>query len=171
MEYAEYAPVISALFIIVAAVLVGPVFGIPADSSDGGGCSVDAPIGTGNASVSVRDLPDRAVIERMDFGSELYQLRVEDAAVAVDDVRGRPTVAYKLRVDLTDGARAIGSTAILSRCHDTTSISIEDSSLEPDRVENESYDGTLTVTYRGSRDGEDVENELAVKNVTVEVRE
>lgn len=170
MEYADYAPVISALFIIGAAVLVGPVFGIPTDTRDGG-CSVDAPIGTGNASVSVRDLPDTAVIERMDFGSDLYELHVGDAAVAADDVRGRPTVAYKLAVDLTDGARAIGSTAILSRCQDVSSISIDDSSLEPDRVENESYDGTLTVTYRGSRNGEDIETELAEKNVTVEVRE
>lgn len=171
MEPSEYAPLLSAVAIVLAALLVGPVLGIPASPSDSEDCGDERPIGTGNASVSVTDLPDRAVIERNDYGSELYTLSVGDARLTADDVQGRPTVTYKFRVDLEGGSRALASTAILSRCTELSGISIRDSTLEPDRVEAGSYPGTITVTYRGSEGGEDVTTELATENVTVTVRE
>lgn len=171
MEPAEYAPWLSAAAVVLLALLAGPVLGIPQAPADTDACSDDTPIGTGNATLSDVELPDRAVIERQGFGSELYQLRVDDALVTASDVSGRPTVTYKVRVELDDGTRAKASTAILSRCHDLSHISIAESPIEPDRIRDESYNGTLTLTYRGSDGGEDVRTTVVEKNVTVEVRE
>lgn len=171
MEDADYAPLVTALLIVVVALLAGPVFGIPSDASRPGGCEAAGPIGSGNASVTVTELPDSAVMERMAFSSEVYELRVGDAHLNVSDVRGRPTVAYKLRLERNSSSLAIGRTAILSRCDTVNSIQIQDSAIEPDSDPPASYNATLTVTYRGSQAGEDVETVLEEKTITVEVRE
>ena len=161
-------PLLTGLLILVLAVAAGPVIGIPGQQS-GSACNVDAPIGTGNASVSVTDLPDSALLERSRFGAEVWRLSVDPARIDVGPVSGRPTVAYKLRVEGEDVYYTASSTTILSRCYDTSRIVIEDSQLSQRTLEQDSYNGTFEVTYRGSRGGDDVEQRLAVENITVRV--
>ena len=161
-------PLLTGLLILVLAVAAGPVIGILGQQSDST-CNVDAPAGTGNASVSVTGLPDSALLERSRFGAEVWRLSVDPARVDVGPVSGRPTVAYKLRVEGEDVYYTASSTTILSRCYDTSQIVIEDSQLSRRTLEQDSYNGTFEVTYRGSRGGDDVEKRLAVENITVRV--
>ena len=164
----SYLPLLTCLTIIAFALLAGPVFGIPATPSNSS-CSLETAIGTGLATVTVTDLPDSAVIERSRFGAKAWRLTVDPAQVDVGPVSGRPTVTYKLRVDGEDLGLAVASTAILSRCHETTRIAIDESQFSPRSLDHDTYNGTIKVTYRGTRGGDDVEERLATKNVTVQV--
>ncbi len=170
MERTHYAPVVAGGLLVVTALLVVAAVGVPTGAPQAD-CD-DAPAGTGSASVSVAALPDRATVERQQFDGGAWRLSVPDLGVRVDDVRGRPTVTYKLRANVSGRTLAVASTAILGRCHDTSRIGIEATLLEPDRVDetDSAYDGRLTVTYRGTRDGDRVERELTGGNVTVVVR-
>ncbi len=168
MPESEYVVLLTVVGILAGAVVAGPVFGIPADGS-GGGCSGDGPIGTGQASVAVTELPESAVIERTRFGTNKWAFSIAPAAVEIGPVSGRPTVTYKVRIDSNDVSLAAGSTAILSRCQDTTRLVIQDTQFQPRTLDQDTYPGTITVTYRGTRGGEDVTHELARKNITVEV--
>jgi hypothetical protein len=164
----HYLTVLTGLTILIFTVIAGPVFGIPTASSDSS-CNVETPIGTGQASVSVTDLPDSAVLERSRFGAKAWHLDVDPARVDVGPVSGRPTVTYKLRVEGRDLAMATASTAILNRCNDTSRLVIDEHEFSPRTLEQDSYTGTIKVTYRGSRGDEDVEERLATKNITVRV--
>jgi len=163
-----HLPLLTSLLIVTTAVAAGPVFGIPSAPTEAE-CSVDSPIGTGQASVSVTNLPDTATLERSRFGAAAWRLHVNSAHLDVGPVSGRPTVTYKLRVEGQDLGLAAAATAILSRCHDTNEVVIEESQYSPRSLEQDSYEGTIEVTYRGVRGGEDVEQQLATKNITVQV--
>lgn len=161
-------PLLTGLLILVIAVVAGPVFGIPSAQSEAA-CNVQTPIGTGQASVSVADLPDSAVLKRSRFGTETWTLDVDPVQVDIGSVSGRPTVAYKLRIEGKDLKMAAGSTATLSRCHNTTRIATARPRFSPRTLEQDTYNGTSKITYRGSQDGEEVEKRIATKNITVRV--
>lgn len=166
MSLPDYIPAISALLIIMTAILAGPVLGIPGEPTEAT-CSADAFPGHGNASVSVTTLPETATIEQARFGADVWRLNVSDVRLNVTGVEGRPTVTYK--IILHELTQTTGATTILSHCQDTTEMGIAKSTFEPDEITNESYNATLKVIYRGTESGEKVETELATKNITVEV--
>jgi hypothetical protein len=169
MERADYAPVAVGGLLVVAVLSAVSVVGVGMPT--GAPSSSDCDVESRPASVSVADLPGRATVEqrRFDGGS-----RVRASRSRVEDVRRRPTVAHKLRANVSERARAVAPTAVLGRCCDTidtTRIGTEDALPEPDRVGNVgAYDGRFTVTDRGTRDGDRVSRELAGGNVTAVVR-
>jgi len=168
MAVTDPLPALTSLVILVVAVTAGPVFGFPGPPSESG-CQPGGPIGTGQASVTVTDLPESATLERSRFGAEAWLLDVDHAQTEVGPVVGQPIVTYKLRVDGPDLGLAAAATAILSRCEATTRIVIEQSQFSPRKLDQDAYDGTITVTYRGTRNGEAVVEQLATRNVTVQV--
>jgi len=161
----RFLPPLTVFIILGGALAAGPVFGIPAST-----CTVDAPIGTGQASVSLTELPDSAVLERSRFGAEKWRLRIDPAQVDIGSVTGRPTVTYKLRVEGDDLGLAAAATAILSKCTETSRLVIEDSQYPSHTLDQETYAGTITVTYRGSHRGDPIERELVSKNISVRVK-
>lgn len=168
MDAASALPSLTLAAIAVVAVLSGPVG--PLDLTAADDCDEAIFPGEGNATVAVTDLPDRATLSESEFGAEVWRLDVPAATVNVSDVVGRPTVSYRLSI--RDLGRTVGTTTVLSRCSTgMVRVAIDRSTFEPDRIENENYDGTLYVVYRGSENGTDVERTLVERNVTVEVVE
>lgn len=167
MDHVQSLPALTLGVIVIVAILSGPVGVLDLTTADAP-CGKDVFPGHGNATVDVTDTPNTATLTKSRFGAEVYRLEVPPATVNVTDVRGRPTLSYRIRIPGLN--TELGSTIILSSC--TTGqrrLSIDPVTFEPDRIENDSYDARLFVVYRGTEDGENVERELLARNVTVEV--
>lgn len=168
MDPVESLPTLSVGVIVIVAVLSGP-FGVLDLTTADAPCDEDVFPGTGNATVDVADAPDTATLTKSRFGAEVYRFEVPPTTVNVSDVRGRPTLSYRIRIPGLN--TEFGSTTILSSC--TTGqrpLTMDAVTFEPDRMQNDSYDARLFIVYRGTNDGHKVERELLAKNVTVEVR-
>ena len=120
--------------------------------------------------MTVHSLPDRATLSRSEFGADVWRLDIPPARVNVTDIEGRPTVSY--RIQIPELGRTAGIRTVFSHC--TTGrvpLRIDQPTFQPETVDNETYDATLFVTYRGTENGTKVERTLAERNVTVVVRE
>lgn len=169
MDAARTLPVLSIGLISVVALLSGP-FGLVDLTHEQNPCNEDVFPGEGNASVDVGDAPDTATLTESRFGAKVYRLNVPPARMHISDVDGRPTLSYKVRIPKL--STELGSTTILSTC--TTgerALSIQEVSFQPDIIQQERYNATLFVVYRGTEQGEDIERELLSKNVRIEVQE
>lgn len=170
MELAGALPVATVALIAVVAVLSGPLG--PVDLTTASACSgatgETAFPGDGTATVTLLSAPDRATITRSSFGAAVWRLDLPPATVNVSDVSGRPTVSYRLSIP--ELGRTVGTTAVLSRCATgAQELALDRSTFEPDRIDDDRYDATLYVVYRGTANGTDVEEQLVARNVTVEV--
>jgi len=170
MELSGVVPVATVAFIAVVAVISGPLG--PVDLTTAPTCSgatdETAFPGTGNATVTPVSVPDDATITKSSFGAAVWRLDLSPATVNVSDVSGRPTVSY--RIAIPELGRTVGTTAVLSRCTTGTQrLALDRSTFEPDRIDDDRYDATLYVVYRGTKNGTDVEETLVARNVTVEV--
>ena len=146
--------------ILCVALLTGPALGFfPVPEKEG----LDAAtLGTGNASISVLDLPDRASIRK---GGGVYTLRVSDATLSVTNVTGQPILVY--RIDIEGMGYSRGSLTVLeSGFSNQVSVQLSRSTLDASDVRETSYPATLRVLLRG--DGPD--RTIAEKNVTVRVQ-
>lgn len=166
VSISPYLPAISVLMIVIGGVIAGPVLGIPG-SPGPDDCTIDSFPGQGSAEIMVQQLPESAVLEQARFGADVWRLKVPSTQVNISDIQGRPTVAYKIIIH--ELKTTTGSSTILSRCHETTKLTIPTNSFEPGKIDRESYNATLIVIYRGLDDDSKVERELASKNITVEV--
>lgn len=167
MDSVQSLPALSVGVIIIIAVLSGPLGVLDLTTAESP-CDEDVFPGTGNATVEVTDTPDTATLSKSRFGAEVYRLELPTTTVNVSDVRGRPTLSYRIRIPGL--STELGSTTTLSSC--TTGrmqLTRESATFEPDQIRNDSYDATLFVVYRGTADGEKIERYLRTKNVTVEV--
>lgn len=168
MDPVHSLPALSAGVIVIVAVLSGP-FGVFDLTTADAPCDEDVFPGTGNATVDVEDTPNTATLTKSRFGAEVYRLEVPPTTVNVSDVRGRPTLSYRIRIFALN--TELGSTTILSSCMTgERELTMNAVTFEPDRIQNDSYDARLFVVYRGTENGQPVERELLAQNVTVEVR-
>lgn len=120
--------------------------------------------GTGSADVTVRSVPDAARLERGEYGSGSYYLRVPDATLRIEDVRRQPILVYKIRIPALGYVR--GTTTFLSPGDEgTLELELAPDALPPDEVDRERYRAELVIVLRGA-DGERVLHEA---DVTVEV--
>lgn len=121
-------------------------------------------IGEGNATVGAVSLPTSGEIASGRYGSGQYYLRVPDATVDVVNVTGTPLLAYKVEIGEMGYSRT--TTHFLSASNTGSyTLSIEQDSIDADKVENETYDGQLSVFLRSSES----ERQLATRNITVGV--
>ena len=169
MDVASALPSVVVAVIAVTAVISGPL--VPVDlTPDTTTCDEDVFPEQGNATVTVRSVPDRVTLSRSEFGADVWRLDIPPARVNVTDIEGRPTVSY--RIQIPELGRTAGVRAVLSHC--TTGrvpLRIDPATFQPGAVHNETYDATLFVTYRGIENGTKIERTLAERNVTVVVRE
>lgn len=123
-------------------------------------------IGDGNATIGEVSLPASAEITEGRYGSGEYYLRVPDASVEVENVSGRPLLAYEISIPAIGYSR---TTSHFISPSDTGSyaLSLERDSMKRSMVENDSYSGTLRVFLRSNG----TEQRLAARNITVEVTE
>ncbi len=166
MEAASALPVLTVLVIAGVSVISGPLG--PVDLTTASDCDEDVFVGDGSATVITESVPTEATISNSAFGAAVWRLDMPPARVAVADVQGRPTVSF--RVHLHGLERTVGTTTVLSRCTTgAVALSLPRSTFEPDAVNQERYRGTVTIVYRGTANGTDVERTLERYNVTVTV--
>lgn len=120
--------------------------------------------GSGNATVGDVSLPSSTEITSGRFGSGEYYVLVPDATLTVANVTGTPLLAYQFSIPALGYSRST-THFVTSSDTGTYELSLKRDAIEPSRVENRSYDGTVTVFLRSNES----ERRLAERNVTVEV--
>ncbi|MDZ7746909.1 MAG: hypothetical protein U5K28_10530 [Halobacteriales archaeon] len=165
MEIARAAPVAVVAVIALTALVSGPA--TPLDlTPESASCGDDVRQQVGNATVEVRSLPDRATLSQTDYGARVWTLSVPPAVVNVSDVQGRPAVSY--RIFIPELGRQVGSRTVVSHC--TTgrlSLTVGKSTFAPDEVNPGEYNATVSVVYRGTDAGQQIERTLAERTITV----
>lgn len=122
--------------------------------------------GTGSADVTVVAVPERARLEKGEFGAGAYYLRVPDATVRIDAIEGQPMLVYKIRIP--DLAVTRGTTHFLDATNaGELALSLEATTFQPDEIDRASYRAELVVLVRGG----DTERVLVERTITVTVTE
>ena len=122
--------------------------------------------GSGTANVTVETVPDTATLSQANYGSGPYTLRLDPARIRVSAVSGQPTVAYDLAVDELNHTRT--SVTFLDESYEGRyDLAFAPSTIAPDRVDGERYDGTVRVYVYDDRG----DRLLVERNVTVEVKQ
>ncbi|RNJ27066.1 hypothetical protein [Halosegnis longus] len=165
MDIARTAPVAVVAVVALTALVSGPT--TPLDFTPNSlPCDSDVRSQVGNATVDVRSLPDRATLTQTEYGARVWTLSVPPAVVNVSDVQGRPAVSY--RIFIPELGRQVGSRTVVSSC--TTgriSLTVGESTFPPDEVAPGEYNATVSVIYRGTDAGQQVERTLAERTITV----
>ncbi|MUV88026.1 hypothetical protein GJ631_16060 [Natronomonas sp. CBA1123] len=121
--------------------------------------------GSGTANVTVETVPDTATLTRANYGSGPYTLRLDPARIFVSTVSGQPTVAYELAVDGLNHTRT-SVTFIDESYEGRYDLTFAPSTIAPDRVDRERYNGTVRVYVYDERS----DRRLVERNVTIEVK-
>jgi len=148
------------VIIVTVPILSGPALGVidlTTTRLDG--------IGEGSATVDNVEVAETARFDRA-LSSDSYILNVPDARIHVAAIEGRPVVSYKVSIHEMGYSR---ETSHVLDTGDTgwVSLSLEQLTLAPDRIDRESYAGELVLTLRVNGTSET----LYEGNVTVEVSE
>ena len=122
------------------------------------------PPGSGNATVRVDSLPERATIERGEYGAGSYYLRVPPAQVTVVEAEKQPLLTYKIRLPemgyVRSTVRYIGP-----QYEGPMTLTIEEYTFGPDRIQQDEYRGELIVLVRANNEA----HVVAQANITVTV--
>lgn len=117
-----------------------------------------------HATVDVESVPDSATLAPNRHNDDLYHLRADPVHVTATNVSGRPTVVYQLEVPELNHTRSAGMFVTEAGTYE---VSFDPSSIETERVDQDRYEGTITVQVF-----DDDGNRLLVeRTVTVEVEE
>jgi len=155
---AVYATAASIVLLTLATGLPGPI-DVPDPSED------VADPGTGNATVTVVSTPETATLSSGQHGATPYSLDVPAATVEVSDLRGNPVVEYSLGIEKLGYQRS--SVHFLGQSGEgIKQLTLTRESFEPDRIDQQRYEGRLRIVLRG-----DDETVLVDEPITVEVRE
>lgn len=150
--------------ILLVVLLSGPA--TPIDfTSDGASAGSGLQAGTGEITFSVESAPSEAVFERGKYGTDTYVLRVPDAAIRIDRIRGQALVAYKIRIP---GLRLVRTSvhAVDERAAEQeVALSLEPMTRPRSAITAPKYEANLAIVTRG------VENEGVrfQRNITINV--
>ncbi|SDM94280.1 hypothetical protein SAMN04487949_2927 [Halogranum gelatinilyticum] len=161
--------VLSTLFVFLCvSVVSGPLVGgvdLTPQRTDARFPGVDAE--TGTLSVSDTAVPAEGYrLERGVAGSGVYTLSVPAATVEVESITGTVTVIYQLEI------REIGYASqslytLDANSPETVTLAVSQQSIEADKIEQEEYAATATVSVRSNG----TTRVLETANVTVDVEE
>jgi hypothetical protein len=159
MDFGSSVPYVAAAVILLGTLASGPLAlaDRPADQT--------TEVGAGSVTVSEVTLPESADLRQGRYGEDSFYLRVPDATIRFEGVAGRPVLTYKLEIPDLGYSR---ETAFFlgPDTGDRMELSLERDQIAPDRIENDSYAGTLRVVERAGNESRVV----AKRNITVEVR-
>lgn len=120
-------------------------------------------LATGGATVSVESVPDGATLTPGTY-TDVHYLEIPEVVLHVTDVRGSPLVSTSLSIQQLGYSRS--SAFVLDEgMEGRRAFTIERSTVESSRVENETYHGRLRVVLRADSGSQT----LVDRNVTVEV--
>lgn len=144
---------------IVSGPLVGVVDLTSAESGDG---SVGV---SGSVTVGDVTLPERAELASGRFGSETYYLHVPDARVELQRAIGQSILTYRLSIPELGFTRE-AVFFVSERDEGTFTLSTDETTVDPERVANDSYAGELTVNARNDAGSRILANETIAVEVT-----
>ena len=152
--------------VITATVFVsGPI--VPVDfTTHPSSCEAGVPVGEGSADVQPSSVPESATLTQSKFGAEVWQLNVPDVTVQATDVRGCVRLNYEVSIDEL-GITMLSTTTLSD--DSSAQISLPKTTLHPDRVDKNQYDGELRVIYHGEENGVPVERTVLSRTIPVEV--
>lgn len=152
----ERGLVIGVVAVVVATSLVsGPLVGAVdltrADRTDPGS------VGTGSATVGDITFPETAELATGRFGAETFYLRIPAATVELQRVIGQPILTY--RVSIPDlGFTSESVHFVTERNEGTRQLSLDETTIDPSEVTEETYAGELTVNVRSDAGSRTVAN-------------
>lgn len=117
-----------------------------------------------HVTVDVESVPGGATLASDRHNDDLYHLRADAVHITATNVSGRPTVVYQLEVPELNHTRSVGMFVTEAGTYE---VSFDPSSIEAERVEQDRYEGRITV-YVFDDDGDRL---LVERTVTVEVEE
>lgn len=158
------AVAVTVAVIVVTTLLSGPA--ISAVDLTGTGSFEGTDLGDGRVAVGNVSLPETVAIERGEFGSGSYYLRVPSATVELREVVGRPILSYQISIDDLSFTRS-GVHVLSASNEGTYELTLEERSFGVQEIQNDSYAAELSITARYA----DTERVVASRNVTIEVRE
>lgn len=162
MDAARASVVACLTLILTIMVISGPLVDIDL-TRKGGVMSGD--VGSGSMTGTVESMPDQAILERGSFGADSYELRVPDATLTIDSVRGQPILSY--RVTIPDHGLTLSTTYVLSaNAKGVYTLESDTYSITPDQVSADTYTGELEIRVRANQTVRVLER----RNITVEVR-
>ncbi|MFB6310747.1 MAG: hypothetical protein ABEH64_06130 [Salinirussus sp.] len=122
-----------------------------------------AALGTGDVTLSVVSEPDGAQL-RADRYTDVYQLHVPPVILDVEALSGAPTVTASLDLDRLGYTR---SSVFTLRSTGRKEIQVQPTTLDADRIRNDSYSGRLRLVLRS-----DAGDQLLVnRSIRIEVVE
>lgn len=150
--------VLTILVVLSVTLASGPLVGVSlTDETAASG-------GPSHATVDVDSAPDAATLAPDRHNDELYHLRADAVHITATNVSGRPTVVYQLEVPELNHTRSVGMFVTDSGTYE---VSFDPSSIEAERVDQDRYEGRITL-YVFDDDGDRL---LVERTVTVEVEE
>lgn len=152
--------------IVVITLISGTQFGASVLIDDSQMSTNQNLAGSGNATVRVDTLPTHAIIAQGEYGAGAYYLRVPPAEVTVVSAEKQPLLTYKIRLPeigyVQSTVRYIGPQYV-----GPMTLTIEDSTFGPDRIQHDEYAGELIVLVRAN----DQVHVLVHENITVTVEQ
>jgi hypothetical protein len=149
---------VTVLVVLAVTLASGPLVGVSL---------TDDPAADGepnHISVSVDEAPNDATLVADRHNDHLYHLRADPVYITASDVSGRPTVVYRVEVPELNHTRSAGMFVTEAGTYE---VSFDPSNVDSERVEQDRYEGTVTV-QAFDVDGSRV---LVERTVTVEVDE
>ena len=149
---------VTALVIIALAVATGPL-GLVDPSTE----EMATPE-TGNATIAVGDIPETATLDAGQHGTDLFVLRIPDTTIEVSRLRGNPILDYSLKIQGI-GFKGTSVYFLDGQGEGPLTLSFDRETLDPGRIDQDSYEATLSLTLRGER-----ERVVFEHPVTIEVK-
>lgn len=146
------------LLLVGLAVAAGPLVGLPILDTE------SAEPGTGSMTATVEGSPERGTLEAKNYGDGGYSLRGPPIVVTLADLSGRPYLTYTLSVPgLNHSTTSLTAFEEAGRHR----LTMSPSTLAADRVDQDAYNGTLTVHVID----DDGRRAIIETEVVIEVRE
>lgn len=143
MEPVRDVPLAVVALVVLVVALTGPFGPLSVPTAYGG----DRAPGTGNATVAVTAEPGEPRLEPGRQGEGIYYLRVPDVEVAVSDLRGNPTLSYRIEIESLGYTR--GSAHFLGAAGPGRhAISLESDTFDESRLDRDAYNATIELVLR-----------------------
>lgn len=150
MDWVRAAVAVTVGVILVTTVISGPLVGavdLTPETSDSARPASGEPA---RATVHILEEPaGPVVLDQGEFGNDVYVLRVPPIRVRVTDVRGAPTVTYKVRI-FGLGYTRVSSYVLEPGAAERRALEVTKTSFPPSQITETEYPARLFVTVHDS---------------------
>ncbi len=149
------------LLVVVLSGPIAPVDFTPDRASAGSGLQA----GTGEIAFSVESAPSEAAFELGKYGTDTYVLRVPDAVIRVERIRGQALIAYKIRIPELRLVRTSLHTVDERAAGQEVVLSLEPMTRPRSAITGARYEASLAIVTRGVEQ----EGTRFQRNISIEV--